>query len=97
MALGGAQQTAPPSGEWPTNAAGPSPSSRASSTTQSAYGSSVGAEARRLGEAVPGQLGNEEPVAAHEARRQLDPVGRGAREPVHEHERRPVAADEVAE
>ena len=46
---------------------------------------------------MTGQLGNQEAEAPGEERRQLDPVRRGAREPVHEQERRTFAADEIPE
>ena len=51
----------------------------------------------RLGAAVPGQLGDEDAVAARQQRSHVDPVRGRTAEPVHEDERTSfaLAADEV--
>ena len=46
---------------------------------------------------MAGKIGNEDPVALREQRRELAPVPRGAAEPVHEDHRAPGACDEVTE
>ena len=88
--------TRPPS-EWPTQGAGSASSCSSTASTASAKGSSVGAAGSAPEPPWPGSSGTITRRAAGEGGRDAPPVRGGAAEAVDEHERRPGAADEVAQ
>ena len=89
--------TSPPS-ECPTHGAGSASSCSRTASTASAKRSRDGARGRAARAAVAGKLRDDHaPPAARAAGAIEPPVRRGAAEAVDEHERRPLAADEVAE